>query len=178
MEAEMSSQGTAIQLGQTTVPVKRGPDGNLETRFNDMFGSIARRAFELFEGNGRWFGHDLDDWFRAESELLHPLHMEVRETDRNFTVSAEVPGFTGKDLEINVEPRSLKISGKRETKKEEKKGKTIHSELCSDQIMRSIELPADVDTSKVSASLKDGILTIDLPKPAQGKSVRIEPKAS
>ena len=37
---------------------------------------------------------DLDDWFRAESELLHPLPLELKETDGDFTVRAEVPGFT------------------------------------------------------------------------------------
>jgi HSP20 family protein len=102
----------------------------------------------------------------------------MRESDGSFTVEAEVPGFTAKDLEINVEPCCLKIAGKRETKEEEKKGKTIRSEWCADQILRAVDLPADVDTAKVSASLKDGILTIDLPKAAHAKSVRIEPKTA
>ena len=54
----------------------------------------------------------------------------------------------------------------------------IRSELCADQILRTIDLPADVDTSKASATLKNGVLTIDLPKAAHAKAVRIEPKAS
>ena len=144
----------------------------------EIYDSIARRAFELFERNGRWFGRDLDDWFRAEAEILHPLHLELKETDGDFTVRAEVPGFTDKDLEINLEPRSLKIAGKRETKEEEKKGKMIRSELCADQILRTIDLPADVDTSKANANLKNGVLTIDLPKAAHAKAVRIEPKTA
>jgi HSP20 family protein len=102
----------------------------------------------------------------------------MRESDGSFTVEAEVPGFTAKDLEINVEPRCLKIAGKRETKEEEKKGKAIRSEWCANQILRAVDLPADVDTAKASASLKDGILTIDLPKAAHAKSVRIEPKTA
>ena len=120
----------------------------------------------------------MDNWLRAEAEVLHPVHLEMRESDGSFTVEAELPGFTAKDLEINVEPRCLKIAGKRETKEEEKKGKMIRSEWCADQILRAVDLPADVDTSKVNASLKDGILTIDLPKAAHAKSVRIEPKTA
>lgn len=89
-----------------------------------------------------------------------------------------MPGFAAKDIEINVEPRCLRIAGKRETKEEEKKGKVIRSEWSADQILRAVDLPADVDTAKVSASLKDGILTIDLPKAAHAKSVRIAPKAA
>ena len=172
-----AQSATAMQPTKGSVTVRKS-SGDLLEQFDSIYDSIARRAFELFEGNGRWPGTDLADWFRAEAELLHPLHLEMRESDSSFTVEAELPGFTAKDLEINVEPRSLRIAGKRETKEEEKKGKVIRSEQCGDQILRVVDLPADVDTSKVSASLKDGVLTIDLPKAAHAKSVRIEPKAS
>ena len=89
---------------------------------------------------------------------------------------AEVPGFNAKDLEINVEPRPLTVSGKRETKEETKKGKTVYSELCANEILRVAELPAEIDTSKVNATLKDGILNIELAKAAAAKTVRVEPK--
>ena len=172
-----TESATAMQTTKGSAPAKRSA-GDLLSEFDRIYDTIARRAFELFEGNGRWFGHDLDDWFRAEAELLRPVPLELKETDVDFKVRAEVPGFSAKDLEISLEPRCLKIAGKRETKEEEKKGKTIRSEFYADQIMRVIELPADIDTSKASANLKDGVLTIDLPKAAQAKAVRIEPKAS
>ena len=76
----------------------------------------------------------------------------MNESGDALAVSAEVPGFSEKELEINVEPRRLVIRGKRETKKEEKKGKTIYSETCADQIMRVVDLPADVETDKVRPS--------------------------
>lgn len=162
-----------MQTAKGTVPVKQ----TTADLFDSIYDSIARRAFELFDGTGRWFGNDLGDWFRAEAEVLHPLHLDVRESENEFTVRAEVPGFTAKDIEIKVEPHRVSIAGKRESKEEEKKGKAIWSELCSDQIMRSIDLPAHVDTSRTSAMLKDGVLTITLPKAAHAKAVRIEPKA-
>ncbi len=168
---------TALQTTKGSVPIAEGA-AELLTQFDRIYESIARRAFEMFEDNGRWFGHDLDDWFRAEAELLHRLPLELKESDEDFTVRAEVPGFTAKDLEISLEPRCLKIAGKRETREEEKRGKTIRSEFCADQIMRAIDLPADVDASKASATLKDGVLTIDLPKAVRAKAVRIEPKAA
>lgn len=89
---------------------------------------------------------------------------------------AEVPSFDAKDLEINVEPRPLTVSGKRETKEETKKGKTVYSELCANEILRVVELPAEIDTSKVNATLKHGILNIELAKAAPAKTVRVEPK--
>ena len=172
-----AQSATAMQPTKGSVPVKQTA-GDLFEQFDSIYDSIARRAFELFEGNGRWPGNDLGDWFRAESEVSHPVHLETRESDGSFTVEVEVPGFTAKDLEINVEPRCLRIAGKRETKEEEKKGKAIRSERCADQILRAVDLPVDVDTAKVSASLRDGILTIDLPKAVHAKSVRVEPKTA
>ena len=172
-----AQSATAMQTTKGSVPVRQSSGDSFE-QFDRIYDSITQRAFELFEGNGRWLGHDLEDWLRAEAELLHPVHLEMRESDGSISVEAEVPGFTARDLEISVEPRRLRIAGKRETKEEEKKGKIIRSEMCADQILRAIDLPADVDTSKVSATLKDGLLTIDLPKAAHAKSVRVEPKTA
>jgi len=172
-----AQSATAMQTTKGSAPAKQRP-ADLLDQFDNIYDSITRRAFELFEGDGRWFGHDLDNWLRAEEEMLHPVPMELQETDAAFTVQAEVPGFTAKDIEINVEPRCLKIAGKRETREEEKKGKTVRSEWSANQILRAVDLPSDIDTSKVNATLKNGMLTVELPKSARAKAVRIEPKAS
>jgi HSP20 family protein len=173
----MSAQAvTAMQPAKTPAPVKWR--GDVFDRFQQVYDSIARRAYEIFDNNGRWFGHELDDWLRAESEILHPVHLEVAETDEALTVRAEVPGFATNELDINVEPRRLTIAGKHETKDETKKGKTIYSERCAQEILRSFDLPAEVDSSKVTATLKDGILNIELPKAAHAKTVQVEAKAA
>ncbi|PYU46331.1 MAG: hypothetical protein DMG54_03655 [Acidobacteria bacterium] len=175
----MSPQAaTAMQPAKVPVAVKQSATGDVFDRIQQIYGEIARRAFEIFDNNGRWLGNDLEDWFRAESELLHPVHLEIAESDVNLTVQVEVPGFSTKELEINVEPRRLTIAGKHEAQEESKKGKTIYSERCAKEILRVIDLPAEVDSSKVSAILKDGILKMELPKAAHAKAVRIEPKSA
>jgi len=151
---------------------------NLFERAEATFDTIAKRAYEIFDAHGHTFGHEVEDWLEAEKELLHPVHLDVSETGEAFDVKAEVPGFTEKELHINVEPRRLAISGKRETKKEERKGKTICSEMCSDEIMRVIDLPADVEAEKATATLKNGVLELHLPKAVQARSIRIEPKTA
>ena len=168
-----------------TVPNSKAPTmirpvrtENLFERADAMFNNIAKRAYEIFDTNGHIFGHEVEDWLKAEKELLHPVHLDVSETGEAFDVKAEVPGFTEKELHINVEPRRLAISGKRESKKEEKKGKTICSELCSDEIMRVVDLPADVEAEKAAATLKNGVLELHLPKAVQARSIRIEPKTA
>jgi len=174
----MSDKGTAVQVAKQPTNVTPIAPENLFERANNILNAISRRAYEIFEGNGRSFGRDLEDWFRAERELLHPVHIHVTESGDALEVKAEVPGFTEKELEINVEPRRLVITGKRESKKEEKKGKTLYSESCANQIMRVIDLPADVEAEKATATLKNGVLELNLPKSAKARTVRIEPKAA
>ena len=90
-----------------------------------------------------------------------------------------MPGFNEKEIEVSVEPRRLTITGKRETEtKEEKKGKTVYSESCSDQILRIVDLPANVDAEKATATLKNGVLHLTMPKAAKAKTIEIKPKAA
>jgi HSP20 family protein len=173
----MSPQ-TATQSAKESIQIKQSATRDVLDRIQQTYDSIARRAFEIFENNGRWFGHDLEDWFRAESELLHPVHLEMAESDDALIVRAEVPGFNNKELEINVEPRKLTIAGKHQAQEERRKAKTIYSERCAKEILRVVHLPAEVDSSKASATLNNGILNIELPKAAHTKTVRSEAKAA
>ncbi len=84
------------------------------------------------------------------------------------------PGFNEKEIEVSVEPRRLIITGKRETNKERQKGKTVYEEFCSDQILRIVDLPMAVDADKVTATLKNGVLQMKMPKAAKGKTVEIK----
>jgi HSP20 family protein len=159
-------------------PIRPVKYSSLLDQIEQTFNSLSRRAYEIFENNGRAFGRDLEHWFQAERELLHPVHVHMSETDDSLEVRAEVPGFNDKELEISVEPRRLTITGKRETKKDEKKGKTIYSERCSDQILRLVDLPVEVEADKVTATLKNGVLDLMMPKVAKAQTIRIHPKAA
>ncbi|HEY2646206.1 MAG TPA: Hsp20 family protein [Candidatus Acidoferrales bacterium] len=172
-----AQSATGTQIAKTSAITRLNETENVFDRMQQAYGAIERRAFEIFENNGRWFGNDLSHWLQAESEFLHPLHLEIEEANEALTVRAEVPGFTAKELEIQVQGNRLTISGKHESKEENTKGKSIYSERCANEIFRSIELPSDVDGTKVNATLKNGVLNIDLPKAPHTKSVRIEPKS-
>ncbi len=169
-------QVATMQPAREAAPMRLLPGSNLFDRIQDLSNSIARRAFEIFEDRGRAFGHDLEDWLRAESEFLHPIHLDIAESDDAVTVRAEVPGFSAEELEVGVEPHRLTISGKREANEERKSKKTIYSEHCQNQIFRAIELPAEVDSSKVTATLKDGVLELAMPKVTKTQKVRVEEK--
>lgn len=123
--------------------------------------NIASRAFAFFEDRGRELGHDLEDWFRAEFELLRSVPMEMRQTDTQFIVRAEIPGFSAPDIKINAEAGQLTVTGKIETPVPET-GEEVFSEFRPRQFYRRLRLPAEIDPDKVSASLKDGVLEITL----------------
>jgi HSP20 family protein len=170
--------GEATAVKRVEEPIKPIKFGSLFDQIENTFSSIARRAYDIFESNGRAFGRDLDNWLQAEKELLHPVPVNITESDGSFEVTAEVPGFTEKEIEVGVEPCRLTITGKRETKKEEKKGKTIWAETCSNQLLRVVDLPAEIETGKVAATLKNGVLELSLPKLAKAQTLRIHPKAA
>ena len=74
-------------------------------KVKEINNSIARRAFEMFESNGQTVGRELEHWLKAETEVLHPTHLEIAESDEALTVRAEMPGFSGSATH-NFNPRS------------------------------------------------------------------------
>jgi HSP20 family protein len=167
----MKGQSTAVQREKAGISIKQVSMDSFLDRIHDVHTSITRRAYEIFDHDGRWLGRDLEHWLRAESELFHPLHFLMKESDKALTIRAEVPGFNAKDLEISVEPRRVAISGKRQTKEKRTEGAEVYSEQCSDQVFRVLDLPADVDPSKITATLKDGILELATPKATSKKTI-------
>ncbi len=175
----MAETSAAVQRAEekpvTITPVKFE---SLMNRINKVSQTIMQRAYEIFEGNGRRFGHQLDDWFKAEMELLHPVHVQIADQGENVEVRAEVPGFNEEEIEVSLEPRRLTITGQRESNKEEKKGKAVYSEFCSDQILRIVDLPASVDAEKATATLKNGVLQLTMPKAIKANTTKIKSKAA
>ena len=172
----MAQQGLATQSAREVTPTIRV--GTLSDEIQQMFDSVARRAFQIFQSNDQVFGHDVENWLQAERELLHPAHLDVSESAEGFSVRAEVPGFAAKELEVNIDGQRLTISGKREKHEERKDKKSVYSEYCSGHILRIMDLPAGVKADAATASLKDGILEVEIPKAAPAKKIPVESKAA
>jgi HSP20 family protein len=113
----------------------------------------------------------------APNPNCYGVPVNAAESDGECTVRAEVPGFGDKDIEVTVEPLYLAISGGRETKENEQNGKMIHCEWRAERFFRVVDLPQSVDTSKVSTTLSDGIVIVDLPKARNAERVPVEPIA-
>jgi HSP20 family protein len=151
-----------------------------ESRLEDIFKEmsewsdrIAKRAFDLFAASGFTNGHDLEDWFKAEKELLKPLALDVKDLASEFVVTAEVPGFEANELNIHVTGQHLIIEGKREFSDEKKEKGVTGTESKSEEIYRAVELPAPVLAEEATSELKNGILKLKLPKAAKPRQIKI-----
>jgi HSP20 family protein len=178
----MAERASVSQAGgrgsQTSLATPRFVEPQaIYTHMNELYDAIARRAFELFEDDGRISGRDLDHWFRAEAEVIHPVHVQVRESDEAIIVDAEVPGFSANELTLSLEPRRLTISGKKQSRTEEKQGNVVYTERCSNELLRSVELPVEVNVSRATATLNNGILELTAPKLA-AKSVPLQARTA
>jgi len=125
--------------------------------------AVARRAFELFEMRNREHGHDWEDWFQAESELLRPVSTAISETAEHYSIRANVLGLSERELKVSIEPKRIAIVGSKELNAEaETKGPP--ADFYPDQILHLIPLSSEVDPEGAVIELQSGVLRFELPK--------------
>ncbi len=117
---------------------------------------IARRAYELFEQRGAEHGHDWEDWFRAESELLRPVSVAISESSQRISVRVNVLGFDATELKLSIEPWHITVIGV-------KRQPATGSEFAyPDQTFRVIELPAEVNPDAAAMVFESGVVKLEL----------------
>jgi HSP20 family protein len=127
---------------------------------------------------------DMDDLFNSffgswpvtviESRLWPA--MDVSEDENEVVVTAEVPGCKAEDVDIAVHGNTLSISGEKKQEQEKKEKGYYHIERSYGSFRRELTLPADVETDKVEAVCKNGVLSIKLPKAEKAKAVKVKVK--
>ncbi|HMD31367.1 MAG TPA: DUF2934 domain-containing protein [Candidatus Acidoferrales bacterium] len=145
----------------------------------EVHNSIARRAFDIYEEEGRIPGRDLENWLRAEAELLVPIHSNIAEEKDMVVLRAEVPGFNTQELSVRVEPTRLFIAGRRvffESRKMH--GDNFLKLYCAERIYRVVDLPATVDPTRAEATFGLDVLELRLPKPSQTPTAPARLKAA
>jgi HSP20 family protein len=95
--------------------------------------------------------------------------VDVSEGEQAFTLTAELPGFSKDDVQIELQDNQLTLKGerKRETDVQEKQYRRV--ERVYGSFERSIKLPVAIDADKVHATFKDGVLKLTLPKAEEAK---------
>lgn len=142
------------------------PEFLAESRTDRMIKQIEIRAFQLFEEGGCKNGHDLDDWLKAEAELLTAIPIEVKETAKEIRIVAEVGDFNDDEVAFNLEKNQLTIQGFKQTSAKIGRKKTKQNGQETQMIYGSISLPSEVVPQKAHVTLKNGILEIVAPRSA------------
>ena len=141
-----------------------------------IYGGITRDPFsELQRLHGevnRLFDRSPRRWPRSE----YPA-MNVYAGEDDALVEAELPGYGPKDIDVSVVQNTLTVRGERSDEADE--GRNYHRrERAPGKFVRSMELPFNVDAEEVEAELKNGILTVRLPRIVEERLRKIEVKAS
>ncbi len=152
------------------------------------FDSLRREVDRLFDDFGAEFwrspfrrpAFDGEPMFRREFHTGLSTAVDIVEKDNAYEVTADLPGFDEKNVEVKLENGSLCIKGERKSEKEEKKKDYHLTEREFGSFQRRFALPPGVDTDKIDAKLTKGVLTVTLPKKpeAQKPAKTIEVKAA
>ena len=102
----------------------------------------------------------------------HPV-VDMYDEDDRIVIKAELPGLEKKDIAVDVKDRVLTISGERNYDNEVKEEKYYRRERAYGKFQRAFSLPADVDSDKIKADFKDGLLKVEVPKPEKQKPKEI-----
>ncbi len=131
--------------------------GEMDRLFNDWVGEFGAPVF----GSAA-----------MEKGFFDP-RIDVKESDKQFLLTAELPGMMAKDVEVELDRGMLLIKGKKEEEHEEK-GETFYSrERRFGSFERRVELPWELDPAvKPEALFKDGVLTVTVPRPKEAVSAR------
>jgi HSP20 family protein len=129
------------------------------SNINNLFGTmnlLQKKLDNIYSDYGNLPG------YRWELESTSP-RTNLYENGDNFEIRAEVPGIAKENLNVKIQGNYLEISGERISDAPEGY-KTHKTERAIGSFSRSFTLPADVDSTKVDATLKDGVLYLILPK--------------
>jgi HSP20 family protein len=136
-----------------------------------MYVSPYRRMANLRQAMDRLFEENFDE---NTNEREMPLAVDVRASDDVYTISALVPGLTAEDLNIEILNNTVTLRG--EFKREEQDGvQNLMCELPSGRFGRVITLPTAVEAGKAQADIKNGVLSLQVPKAeaARPKTIKV-----
>jgi HSP20 family protein len=152
------------------LPVRRGGSGGIQRgREWDPFHRMQElMGLDPFEALNQWF-----TGAGREGGATFVPSFEVKETKDAFIFKADLPGVEEKDLEITLTGDRITVSGRRESEKREENERFYAFERSYGSFSRAFTLPEGVNPDAVNAELKNGVLTIKLPKRPEMQPKRI-----
>jgi HSP20 family protein len=133
------------------------------------FYSLQREMNRLFDDFFR--GFDLEPFGVLEDrDAGFSPSIDVRESDAEFTITAEIPGIDEKNVEVLVSDDAVTLKGEKKEEQEDKGKDYYRLERSYGSFHRVIPLPRGINLEKVEAAFKNGVLTVKLPKTEEAQS--------
>ncbi len=158
-----------VKIERTSEPMPQvwrpfeGLRREIDSLFDDFFdGGIWRSPFR------RSF-FDVEPFRRVKAALAAVPAVDITETEKAYEIAAELPGMDEKNIEVKLSDGTLTIKGEKQEEREEKKKDYYLQERSFGSFQRTFQVPDGVDTDKIEASFKKGVLTVTLPKTAEAQ---------
>lgn len=137
-----------------------------------------KHLMSLRDAMDRMMSESVWDPFDMFSRMPHGIasfpKVDISESDKEVKVVANIPGIDPDEVELEVSDDSLSLSGKVKKEEEERGKKFYRYEREYGEFRREFSLPAYVDPNRVNAKVKNGVLTITLPKSEEAKRKKIK----
>lgn len=150
-------------------------------RFGDLGWNVGRDLMALGDLRreiDRLFAGDVYATGAAPGLLRRLDRVELRDEGDAFVFEAEVPGFEKDEIEVSLEEETLTVRGEQRPQEGEGEGEPRRRSRRAAQFARSFTLPARVDAEKVTATLRNGILELRLPKAVESRARQIAVRAA
>ncbi len=149
----------------------------LKETLNDLRQTINNWFDRVLQGRGESStALSVDPFFTSLFNLSGYPAVDVEETDEEIIVTAEVPGLSEKDFEIELQGQRLLIRGEKKVQQEKKDRSYYYSECQYGSFSRVIPLPCEVVADKATAKYKNGVVEIHLPKSESAKAHKVQIK--
>lgn len=102
------------------------------------------------------------------------LPLDIVDAGSSYQVKAAVPGFKPEDVEVTFHDGMLNIVARNREETSTQQGKYLRRELRVGNFARSVQLPAEIRPEEIKASFDSGILTVEIPKAAVAKPIKIQ----
>jgi len=142
------------------------PFVNLRREIDRLFDDFAWGSWRLPSPRSLF---DVEPFWRGEMSWGKIPAVDFVDTEKAYEVTAELPGMDEKNVEVKLANGVLTIKGEKKEEKEEKKKDFHLSERRYGSFQRSFTVPDGVDSEKIEATFKDGVLTVSLPKTPQAQ---------
>jgi len=139
---------------------------------------VPSRAFALFEQRGRQPGHELEDWVRAEHEIMGCPAAELVEDRHGYEFRMALPGFEASRVEVTVTPTVIAVHAAMEPETEAEKARILWSEFGPKDVYRQFQTPQQIDVLRTYATLDRGMLKITAAKAVSAEANAMAAKST